>query len=160
MQVNTANCKTCKGAMAITTLEPIAGEDHDVRMRIEAMPVMSCEAGHKRFVMPEFAIKMMESLLGARELVQLPVAGEKGLFRKHYVCPQCAEALPTSGDGRVSAAHTVEIGGLQPFTVAIDVPNFRCTKCGAEAVEPQKVLVNDLMKASVVAFKSAGIAPG
>jgi len=159
MQANTTRCKSCRGEMSPRTLDPIEGEEHGVKLRIEQMPAMQCEAGHKRFVMPEFAIKMMEALMADAELVQLQAANEKGLFRKHYVCPQCGEALPESGDGRVSARRSVEISGLEKFEVVLDVPKYHCTKCGAESVEPQKVLVNDLMKASVVAFKSAEVTP-
>ena len=159
MQTNTTRCKLCKGEMSMRTLDPLEGEDHGVKLRIEGMPAMQCEAGHKRFVMPEFAIKMMEALLADEGLVTLPTANETGLFRKHYVCPQCGEALEGSGGGRMSARRSVEISGLDKFTVGIDVPNYRCAKCGGESVEPQKVLVNDLMKASVAAFKSADLTP-
>jgi DNA-directed RNA polymerase subunit RPC12/RpoP len=159
MQINTTRCKSCRGEMSPRTLDPIEGEEHGVKLRLEGMPAMQCEAGHKRFVMPEFAIKMMEALMADPELVALQAANEKGLFRKHYVCPQCGEALPESGAGRVSARRGVEIPGLEKFAVVLDVPKYRCAKCGGESVEPQKVLVNDLMKASVVAFKSVGITP-
>ena len=159
MQANTTRCKLCRGEMSPRKLDPIEGEERGVKLRIEEMPSMQCEAGHKRFVMPEFAIKMMETLTAGSQLVELQAANEKGLFRKHFVCPKCGEALPETGDGRVSARRGVEIPGLEKFSVVLDVPKYRCAKCGCESVEPRKALVNDLMKASVVAFKSVGITP-
>ena len=159
MHVNTTRCKLCKGEMSMRKLDAIEGEDHGVRMRIDGMPAMQCEAGHKRFVMPDFAIKMMEALLADKELVTIETASEKGIFRKHYCCPGCGENLEGSSGGRLEARRALEVSGFDKFDVSIDVPKYRCPKCGRESVEPQKVLVNDLMKASVVAFKSADVTP-
>lgn len=159
MQANTVSCKLCKGEMSMQALDPIEGEDHGVRMRIEGMPALQCAAGHKRFVTPDFAIKMMQALAESGELVPLDAATEKGLFRKRFCCPGCGQELESGGSDRVVARRPIEITGLERFDVQLEVPKFRCASCGRECVEPQRNLANDLMKASVHAFQAASVTP-
>jgi len=157
MELNQMRCKECKGLMSLRALEPIDGEQRGVHMRIEGMPAMQCAEGHKRFVAPEFAVKMMEALL-ADPLVPLEGAAQKGLLKKRYCCPGCGREL--AGDnGRVEAKRVLEMKGLDAFGVQVDLPKYRCTGCGRESVEPRDAMVDDLMKASVQAFRAAQVAP-
>lgn len=159
MEANTVRCKLCRGEMSLGTLGSIEGEDHGVRMRIEGMPALQCAEGHKRFVTPDFAIKMMQALAEAGELVPLDAATEKGLFRKRFCCPGCGQELGAGASDRVVARKPIEITGLERFEVELEVPKLRCASCGRECVEPQRNLANDLMKASVHAFQSASVTP-
>jgi DNA-directed RNA polymerase subunit RPC12/RpoP len=127
-------------------------------MRIEGMPAMQCAEGHKRFVAPEFAVKMMEALL-ADPLVPLEGAAQKGLLKKRYCCPGCGQELGAGDHGRVAAKRVLEMKGLNAFGVQVDLPKYRCAACGRESVEPKDAMVDDLMKASVQAFRSAEVAP-
>jgi DNA-directed RNA polymerase subunit RPC12/RpoP len=158
MELNQMRCKECKGLMSLRALEPIDGEQHGVHMRIEGMPAMQCAEGHKRFVAPEFAVKMMEALL-ADPLVPLEGAAQKGLLKKRYCCPGCGQELGAGDHGRVAAKRVLEIKGLNAFGVQVDLPKYRCAACGRESVEPKDAMVDDLMKASVQAFRSAEVAP-
>jgi DNA-directed RNA polymerase subunit RPC12/RpoP len=158
MELNQMRCKECKGLMSLRALEPIDGEQHGVHMRIEGMPAMQCAEGHKRFVAPEFAVKMMEALL-ADPLVPLEGAAQKGLLKKRYCCPGCGQELGAGDNGRVAAKRVLEIKGLNAFGVQVDLPKYRCAACGRESVEPKDAMVDDLMKASVQAFRSAEVAP-
>lgn len=158
MQLNTMRCKECKGEMALRVLEPIDGEQHGVHMRIEGMPAMQCAEGHKRFVAPEFAVKLMEALM-AGKLVPLEGAKEKGLLKKRYCCPGCGQELAAGAQGRVETKRVLEMQGLDAFGVQVDMPKYRCAACGKESVEPRDALVDDLMKASVQAFRAAEVAP-
>jgi predicted RNA-binding Zn-ribbon protein involved in translation (DUF1610 family) len=159
VKVNTMRCKLCHREMALRSLEPMAGEEHGVRMRIEGMPVMQCAEGHKRFVAPEFAVKMMEALLADDKLVPIGPAAQKGLLRKRYCCPQCGQELAGNGDARVEARRVLELKGLEAFGVQVELPKYRCASCGRESVPPEKAVVDDLMKASVNAFRSAEVEP-
>jgi len=157
MELNQMRCKECKGLMSLRALQPIDGEQRGVHMRIEGMPAMQCAEGHKRFVAPEFAVKMMEALL-ADPLVPLEGAAQKGLLKKRYCCPGCGQEL--AGDnGRVEAKRVLEMKGLDAFGVQVDLPKYRCAGCGRESVEPRDAMVDDLMKASVQAFRAAQVAP-
>ena len=158
MQLNTMRCKECKGEMSLRALEPIDGEQHGVHMRIEGMPAMQCAEGHKRFVAPEFAVKMMEALMADR-LVPLDGAKEKGLLKKRYCCPGCGRELGADGEGRVEAKRVLEMKGLEPFGVQVELPKYHCPSCGRESTEPRDALMDDLMKASVQAFRAAEVAP-
>jgi hypothetical protein len=159
MQLNNMRCRECKGTMSLRTLEPIEGEQQGVRMRIEGMPAMQCAEGHKRFVAPEFAVKMMEALTADRKLVPLEGASLKGLLRKRSCCPGCGQELGTAAQGRVEAKREVQLKGLEAFGVRVELPTFRCASCGRESVAPQADVIDALMKASIQAFRSAEVAP-
>ena len=77
MELNTRRCMQCKGEMTMTVLDPIAGEDQGVGMRIERMPAMRCPEGHKRFVAPEFAVRMMEAFVAGGPLAPLAAAADR-----------------------------------------------------------------------------------
>jgi hypothetical protein len=157
MKVNTMRCKLCHGEMALRSLEAMAGEEHGVRMSIEGMPAMQCAKGHKRFVVPDFAVRLMKALLEEEKLVPLDAAAQKGLLRKRYCCPQCGQEL--GGGGSVEAKRVLELNGLEAFGVQVELPKFRCPACGRESVPPEKAVVDDLMKASVNAFSAAEVSP-
>jgi hypothetical protein len=160
MQPNTLQCPQCEAEMTMTPLSTIEGEEHGVHMKIEGMPAMQCPNGHKRFVAPTFPEKLLDELLAAPPLVPLDAAVERGLLRRRYRCTACDAVLDSSGSGRVEATRSVEIEGLARFGVEIDLPSYRCPSCTREYVEPRDTMINDLMKASARAFRSAHIAPG
>ncbi|MDH4095672.1 MAG: hypothetical protein OEV81_12920 [Betaproteobacteria bacterium] len=159
MELNNMRCKECKGVMSLATLAPMEGEQQGVRMRIEGMPAMQCAEGHKRFVAPEFAVRMMEALMADKTLVPLQGAALKGLLRKRSCCPGCGDELATAPQGRVQARREVRLKGLAAFGVSVALPTFRCAACGKESVAPQGEVLDGLMKASIQAFRSAAVAP-
>jgi ribosomal protein S27AE len=158
MKVNTMRCKLCHGEMALRSLGVMAGEEHGVRMSIEGMPAMQCPEGHKRFVAPDFALKLMQALLADEKLVPLDAAAQKGVLRKRYCCPDCGQELAGNG-GSVEAKRVLELDGLEAFGVQVELPKLRCPACGRESVPPEKAVVDGLMKASANAFRSAQIEP-
>lgn len=158
MELNNMRCKECKGVMSLARLAPIEGEQQGVRMRIEGMPAMQCAEGHKRFVAPEFAVRMMEALTADQKLAPLPRASLKGLLRKRSHCPGCGAQLDAA-QGRVQAQRDVQLKGLEAFGVTVELPTFRCASCGKESVPPQGEMLDGLMKASIQAFRAAEVAP-
>jgi uncharacterized protein with PIN domain len=160
MQPNTLRCPQCNGEMSMTPLGSIEGEEHGLHMKIDGMPAMQCPNGHKCFVAPTFPAKLLDELLAAPQLVPLEAAAQRGLLRRRYCCTVCGDALDSHGSGRVEATRTVELEGVARFGVEIDLPSYRCPSCTREYVEPRDAMVNDLMKASARAFRSAEIAPG
>lgn len=158
MKINTMRCKECHGEMSLRPLAPASGEEHGVRMRLDGMPIMQCPNGHKRFVAPDFAVKMMQALLADDELVPLKPAVQKGLIAKRYCCPACGQELRGNGDC-VEAKRVLELSGLEAFGVQVALPKLRCPSCNCEALPPEKALVDDLMKASANAFRAAQVEP-
>jgi len=53
----------------------------------------------------------------------------------------------------------LELDGLNAFGVQLELPKFRCPGCGRESLPPQKSVLDDLMKASANAFRSAQVDP-
>jgi glutamate-1-semialdehyde 2,1-aminomutase len=49
--------------------------------------------------------------------------------------------------------------GALTFGVQVELPKLRCASCGQESVPPEKALADDLMKASVNAFRAAEVEP-
>lgn len=158
MKVNTLRCKVCKGEMQLHALGAMAGEEHGVRMSIEGMPAMQCPEGHKRFVAPDFAVKMMQALLADEQLTPLDAAAQKGLLKKRYVCPQCSQPLDGAA-GSVETKRVLELDGLEAFGVHVELPKYHCAACGRDAVPPEKAVVDGLMKASANAFRAADVSP-
>jgi hypothetical protein len=161
MTPNPARCQVCDGEMTLQDLDRIEGAEHGVQLCIEHMPAMACAQGHRRFVDPAFASAMLDALLSGsdeRPFVPLDPAGRRGLLRKRYTCPRCDAVLEGGSSGRVESHRVVEIDGLHAFEVQVDLPTFRCGACSTEAVEPRDAVVDDLMKASAQAFRSAQLA--
>ncbi len=158
MTPNTARCRVCEGEMRLQDLDRIEGVERGVHLCIRHMPTMVCAQGHRRFVNPDFASAMLDALLigggSDRPFVPLEAAGRRGLLFKRYTCPACEAALDGSTSGHVESQRVVEIDGLQPFDVQVDLPTFRCGACNTESVEPRDAVVDDLMKASADAFRS------
>lgn len=159
MEVNTTRCKECKGEMKLGTLATLAGEERGVRVRIEGMPAMQCAQGHKRFVAPDFAVRLMNALLADKQLDAPGAAKEKGLLRKRACCPKCGQELGESGAGSVQARRQLALPGLDAFGVDIELPKLRCASCGGESIPPEKTVVDGLMKAAANAFRSADVSP-
>lgn len=66
--------------------------------------------------------------------------------------------LDGGSSGRVELHRVVEIDGLHPFEVQVELPTYPCGACNTEAVEPRDAVVDDLIKASAHAFRSAQLA--
>ena len=158
MTLNTSRCRQCQGEMALQDIRHLEGMERGLRLCIEHMPSMTCAKGHRRFVTPGFASTMLDALLDGPSLVPLDAAGRRGLLRKRYACPNCGTVLEGGPAGRVEAHRTVRIDGVHAFDVEVDLPTFRCTVCRRESIEPREELLDDLMKASARAFRSAELA--
>jgi hypothetical protein len=156
MKLNTTRCHVCEGEMSLRRLALTEGEEHGVRLHIEDMPVMVCAKGHKRFVVPDFAVKLMEALMDDDRLIPVSPASQRGLLRKRYCCPECSNELQ-GGANPVGAKRVLELGGLDAFGVSVEVPKLRCSSCGRDYVPPGEVVFGDLMKASAHAFRAAAV---
>lgn len=153
-------CTQCDAEMTLTPLPTIEGEEHGLHMKIDGLPALRCANGHKRFAAPTFPSMLVDQLLSAPDLAPLDSAAEKGFLRKRYCCPSCNAVLDTRDAGRVHVDHSMAVDGLRPVAVHVELPAFRCAACGHECVEPRDAMVNDLMRASAHAYRSAQIAPG
>jgi hypothetical protein len=159
MELNTRRCMQCKGEMSMTVLEPFAGEYLGTRMRIERMPAMHCAEGHRRFIAPDFAVRMMETFVAGEPLAALEPAAEKGLLRKRLHCPGCRAELAGPAAAQARAERTLALKGLEAFAVQVEFPKYRCAGCGKESLAPAKAVNDGLMNASIQAFRAAQVTP-
>ena len=152
-------CSACGKEVAPSTVETMAGEEAGVRMSIDGMPVMRCGEGHRRFVTPDFAIRLMQALTGEGPIAPFAAAVQKGLFRKRLHCPGCGKELGEPAAERAQVSRPLEFGVGAAFSVRIEMPKYRCGACGKESTLPEAMQGDALMKASVHAFRSAELRP-
>lgn len=155
--MTTRPCSLCHKEVAPITVDSMAGEEAGVRMLIEGMPALACAEGHRRFLAPDFAVKLMQALIAEEPFVPVAAASQKGLLRKRLHCPDCGKELARGAENRVEVKRVLELKGSAVFGVRVEVPKFRCS-CGKESVPPDEVLGKALMTASVHAFRSAAVA--
>lgn len=136
----------------------MSGEEAGVRMRIDGMPALACAEGHRRFVVPDFAVKLMQALFDVEPFVPVAFAVQKGLLRKRYHCAACDRELEAETNNSIEAKHVVELKDTPAIAIRVEMPKFHCAACARDSVLPEKALGEALMKASVHAFRSAAVA--
>ena len=152
-------CKQCGADLALARLETMRGEEAGVALSIEGMPAYACDKGHKRFLTPDFPMRLIDSLVKA-ESPDLPIAQKKGLLKKRYLCPRCSGELPGEPGTHVTLERELALKDSAPFIATVSVPLYHCAGCGVDAMRPGEELTNALMKAASQAFQSASIPPG
>ncbi len=158
MKPNPIRCEACGRKMSLCRLDPVEGDVHGLHVQIEGLPVLECPGGHRRFLAPDFAPKLVEALSKDERLVPVSPAS-RGPRRERYACPGCGKPLEGGANSRIEAKRVLELNGHYAFGVWVGVPKFHCPACGRESVPPDEVVIDDLMKASVHALRSAAVSP-
>jgi hypothetical protein len=153
------SCKQCGADLALARLEAMRGEEAGVALSIEGMPAYACVKGHRRFLAPDFPLRLIDSL-AKLDAPDLPVARKKGVFKKRYLCPDCGGTLPDEAGSHAMLERTLTLLDSTPFSAKVSVPLYRCGGCGVAAMHPGEDTTNALMKAAAQAFQTAGIPPG
>jgi hypothetical protein len=152
-------CKQCGAELALARLDAMRGEESGVALSIDGMPAYACAKGHKRFLTPDFPVRLIDSLAKA-DTPERPVAQRKGLFKKRYLCPGCGEGLADEAGTHATFERTLELKDSAPFSATLSVPLYHCAGCGVAAMRPGEEIANAVMKAAAQAFQNAGIPPG
>jgi hypothetical protein len=150
-------CARCSTPMSPTILDSAAGEAAPFTLRLCRMPVLSCSAGHRRFLRPQFARELVESLF-AQDEARIPAGAEKGLLFKRYYCG-CGAELGKNAERRETYGFDVALAGSEPFRVELTAPVYRCPKCSREQLHSLKELRSRTPQALAEAFRAAGIPP-
>jgi hypothetical protein len=153
-------CRQCGNEVALTRLERVQGETAGVRVEIDGLPAYSCARGHRRFLSPDFPMRLIEQLLRAEGALSGPQAVKKGLLRKHYYCPSCGGELTGAANAQATSTRSIEIQESAPFEVGLTIPQFRCATCARDVLHPQEEVRSGLMEAAAGAFRAANIPPG
>lgn len=154
----TRTCTRCRARTEPAALESAAGESEPVSVKLRDMPVLTCPSGHRQFVQPEFARKLVEHLIEEDE-AKLPAGEEKGLLFKHYHCGSCGAELAKQPDHRQTFPLDVALPDLRPFRVELTAPVYRCPKCSREQLHSLKEVRSHTPEALAQAFRSAEIPP-
>lgn len=150
-------CARCRAEMNPAVLESAAGEAAPLTVRLCGMPVLSCSAGHRRFVRPQFALELAEHLI-AEDEARIPAGEEKGLLFKHFYC-SCGAELGKDADHRETYGFDVALADAEPFRVELTAPVYRCPKCSREQLHSLKEVRSRTPAALAEAFRAAGIPP-
>lgn len=153
------SCKQCGAELALARLEAMRGAEDGLALSIEGMPAYACVKGHKRFLTPDFPLRLVDSLAKADQ-PDLPVAQKKGLFKKRFFCPGCGGQLPDEAGTHATLERELALKDSAPFSATLSVPLYHCTGCGVAAMRPGEERTSALMKAAAQAFQTAGIPPG
>lgn len=152
-------CIKCKGEMTVKPLDTFNGEEGGVKVVIRGMPAAVCPEGHKRFVYPLFAGLLMDMMLDEDTYSFVPAAVKKGLFTKHYHCPDCGQELPGAPTGSKSRDMTAEFKHADPFSFQIEVPVYKCSSCGKEFIRSAEETGKLAMSATGHAYRATDIHP-
>jgi len=139
--------------------EPFHGEEAGLRVTIREMPYVACAEGHKRFVNIAFAAELLDLLRSPGMFQDIPAATKKGLFRKSYLCPDCARELPESPTGQREQEVSAGLGRVQPFKVVLSIPVYKCGGCGMEHIRSAEETGTLAFKATDHAYRSIDIHP-
>lgn len=158
--MTTTVCRQCNADTSLTHFEQIDGEDGAIRVSIRGLTALDCVNGHKRFLTPDFPLKLIETLLKIEGLVSAPPAVEKGFFRKHQHCPDCGQELPAEPSSTANARTDLDLPDVAPLAVEVELPLYRCPGCSQETTLPKPGVERGIMQAVANAFRSADIPPG
>ncbi len=152
-------CSKCKGEMSPGIHESFHGAEGGLRVTIRDMPYVACAEGHKRFVSVAFAGELLDLLRSPGMFQDIPAATKKGLFRKSYLCPDCARELPESPTGQREQEVSAGLGRVQPFKVVLSIPVYKCGGCGMEHIRSAEETGTLAFKATDHAYRSIDIHP-
>ncbi len=157
--MRTKPCQQCQGETEVSIIDTGEGKADVLTVAIRNMPVATCNQGHRQFVDPSFAARLLDHLTREDE-PGLPSGEEKGLFRKHYLCEDCGAELEAHADHRHTFAVDVELPSLDAFQVELTMPVYRCSGCGKDQIHCLGDIRKHTPAALAHAFQSADIPPG
>lgn len=153
-------CRQCSADTQLNQVGRVEGEDNGVRVTLEGLSTVECTSGHTRFPTPDYPLELIQSLMKKDNLVTVPFAVEKGLFRKRRYCPECDKELSGESTSTATSSANLALPNQAPVDVELAVPVYRCPGCSKEATLPEKDVARDIMQAVANAFRSADIPPG
>jgi DNA-directed RNA polymerase subunit RPC12/RpoP len=154
----TRSCTRCRSQTEPARLDTAAGESEPVGIRLRDMPVLACPNGHRQFIEPAFALKLVEHLVKEDE-AGLPAGKEKGLVFTHYHCGACGTELGKDAERRETFPLEVSLPEYGRFRVELTAPVYRCPKCSREQLHSLEEVRKHTPPALAEAFRAAEIPP-
>ncbi len=156
--METKSCNRCRGETELTVIDSVDGEADPLSITLKNLPLLTCQQGHHQFVRPEFGAEFLMHLIQEDE-PELPAGEEKGLFRKKYLCESCSEELEPKPDHRHTFSIEVQLHDVDPVSVDLSMPVYKCSACGKEQLHSQKEVLKLTPAALAHAFEAANIPP-
>ncbi|HEX6317483.1 MAG TPA: hypothetical protein VFZ84_01325 [Burkholderiales bacterium] len=157
--MTTRTCTRCRAQTEPARLDTAAGRSDPVAFCLHDMPVLACPNGHRQFIEPGFALKLVEQLVKEDE-AGLPAGKEKGLIFTHYYCGACGAELGKDAERRETFPLDVSLPDYHPFRVEVTAPVYRCPKCSREQLHSLEQVRKATPPALAEAFRAADIPPG
>ncbi|MFW6039165.1 MAG: hypothetical protein ACOC9P_01665 [bacterium] len=177
-----AKCSKCKQALRAETIAEMSGSSGDVRMTCLDLPCLVCPEGHeKRGVHPDVCETLLDELLRGEAI---PLARQKGLFRKRWICPSCGNELQSEAGRPDSievecatylnwrgASYELEIEASREgqrqgrddaadhcFAIRIEAPMHQCLTCSRPSfLISSSTLTSPLRHSLIAAVEKAGL---
>lgn len=149
-------CTKCRQEMTLQHVESASGNDKPLALTLRRLPVFACANGHRQFLHPEFAYRVLQHLTDEDE-PKLPISNEKGLVFKHFLCADCGAELQPKADHQHTFSVELTLPDAPPFAVDLTMPVYRCAACGMEQLHSLKEIRSHTPAALVEAFRAAGI---
>ena len=127
----------------------LLGRAGNAGARFERLPY-KLKDGKQRFAHDDFG----NELIGALYRV-LPPEPKRFLFGAGK-CRRCGNQLPDQ-PRPLSFDLRIDIKGLEPINMTVDLPSDRCASCGTEHRTGGRDVESDLSDAMIAAFESAGL---
>jgi hypothetical protein len=156
MAVSHKACPRCSKPVSLQAAPPISGTEGAYKVALEGVSVLICGEDHKRFVYPDFAVRLMDHIANS-DASGLYAATQRGLFKKRAYCAKCSTEIPIGEPDSKNYRVSVPLQGIQPVTLTLSAPVLKCAQCGTAQLPDTADLLKYVFKAMTHAFRSAEI---
>lgn len=156
MAISRKACSRCGKPVSIQVVPLMTGTEGAYKLALEGVSVMACEEGHRRFVYPDLAMRLMDHIADP-SMSGLYAASQRGLFKKSAHCAKCSAQLPAGEPDMKDYRVSVPLPEIEPVTVTVRAPVLTCAQCGTAQLPDTAHLLKYVLKAMTHAFRSADI---
>ena len=146
-------CPRCSGAVEMKPLGTVSAEDEPLKLSVSGMPAAQCAKGHAAPVDRDFMLWLIHEIKDRG--AALPGGEAKGMLFKKYHCA-CGGELASKSEKRQSFPVDLAYKGTPAFKAELEMPVFKCTKCGKEQLRSAKELQGHTAQAIASLNDAAG----
>lgn len=147
------HCPRCSNAMELKTLDRVSAEDAPLKLTVSGMPAAKCPKGHTAPIDRDFMIWLIHELKNRGGAI--PGGEAKGMLFKKYFCA-CGGELAAKSDHRQTFPLDLAYQGAPAFKAELDMPVYKCGKCGKEQLRSPKELQGHAAQAIAALNDAAG----
>jgi hypothetical protein len=112
----------------------------------------------KRYVHPDFGAYLHDQLFNGNNL---PIARQKGVFKKVFVCPNCLNIIEDQTTTQALLKNEIIFphDNTPSFYLELETQALYCQSCEMRCLKPDKQLASDILDSLTNAFEQCGINP-